>query len=217
MKLLNSLGPNPRIVRMFLLEKGLGIPFEEVDILAAENRRPPYTERNPGGQLPSLVLADGTCIAETVAICEYLEDLHPTPALIGATPLEKAEQRMWQRRIELNITENLYNAFRYSVGLEIFRERMHCLPEAAPGLTAIVQEKLAWLDGLMGRRSWICGERFTLADIILYCALDFGEGVGQPLDSGLLNVNAWFARMMTRNSAHDSLHPDGAASGRRGV
>ena len=94
---------------------------------------------------------------------------------------------------------------------------MHCLPEAAPGLATIVQEKLAWLDGLMGRRSWICGERFTLADIILYCALDFGEGVGQSIDSGLLNVNAWFARMMTRNSAHDSLHPDGAASGRRGV
>ncbi len=217
MRLLNSLGPNPRIVRMFLCEKALAIPFEEVDILAAENRRPPYTARNPGGQMPSLLLDDGTCIAETVAICEYLEDLHPAPALIGTTPEEKAEQRMWQRRVELNITENLYNAFRYSVGLEVFRDRMHCLPEAAPGLAAIVLEKLAWLDPLLGRKAWICGERFTLADIILFCALDFGEGVGQSIDPALVNVNAWFARVMTRDSAHDSLHPDGAASGRRGV
>ena len=124
---------------------------------------------------------------------------------------------MWQRRIELNITENLYNAFRYSVGYELFKDRMHCLPEAAPGLAAIVQEKLHWLDGLMARKTWLLGERFTLCDILLYCALDFGAGVGQPLDSGLLNVNAWFARMMTRDSAHDSLHPEGAAGGRRGV
>lgn len=217
MKLLNSLGPNPRIVRMFLHEKGLNIPFEEVDILAAENRRPPYTERNPGGQMPSLLLDDGFCIGETVAICEYLEDLHPEPALIGANALEKAEQRMWQRRVELNITENLYNAFRYSVGIEVFRDRMHCLPEAAPGLAAITQEKLAWLNQLMGRKSWICGERFTLTDIILFCALDFGQGVGQSIDSSLLNVSAWFARMMTRTSAHESLHPDSAERGQRGV
>ena len=217
MKLLNSLGPNPRMVRMFLLEKGLDIPFEEVDILGAENRRPPYTTNNPGAQMPALLLDDGTCIAETVAICEYLEDLHPQPPLIGSSAIEKAEHRMWQRRVELNITENLYNAFRYSVGLEVFRERMHCLPEAAPGLAQIVQEKLAWLDALIADRDYLCGDRFTLADIILFCALDFGEGVGQPIDPGLLHINAWFAQMMTRESAHDSLHPGGAESGRRGV
>ncbi len=217
MKLLNSLGPNPRIVRMFLLEKNLSIPFEEIDILGAANRRPPYTDKNPGGQMPGLLLDDGTCLGETVAICEYLEDLHPDPALIGATPLEKAEQRMWQRRVELNITENLYNAFRYSVGLEVFKDRMRCLPEAAPGLALIAQDKLAWLDQQMGRKAWICGDRFTLADIILFCALDFGEGVGQSIDPGLLNISAWFGRVMTRDSAHASLHPDGVDSGRRGV
>ncbi|MCB1748754.1 MAG: glutathione S-transferase family protein [Gammaproteobacteria bacterium] len=217
MKLLDALGPNPRAVRMFLREKQLDLPCEQIDILGAANRRPPFSEFNPGGQLPALLLDDGSCIAETVAICEYLEDLHPAPPLIGSTPREKAETRMWQRRVELNITENLYNAFRYSVGLEMFRERMTCLPEAAPGLARIVQEKLAWLDGLMGRRSWICGERFTLADIILFCALDFGEGAGQPIDPGLINVNAWFARVVTRDSAHDSRHPEGVASGQRGV
>jgi len=217
MKLLNSLGPNPRIVRMFLLEKALELPFEEVDILGAENRRPPYNQHNPGGQMPSLLLDDGSYLAETVAICEYLEDLHPTPPLIGSTPLEKAQHRMWQRRVELNITENLYNAFRYSVGLELFQSRMPCLPEAAAGLARIVQEKLAWLDPLIGRKTWLCGESFTLNDILLFCALDFGAGVGQEIDPGLINVNAWFARVMTRPSAHSSLHPDGLAEGRRGV
>jgi glutathione S-transferase len=217
MKLLDALGPNPRAVRMFLHEKALALPCDDIDILGAANRRAPYTELNPAGQLPALLLDDGTCIAETVAICEYLEDLHPEPPLIGATPREKAETRMWQRRVEFNITENLYNAFRFSVGLEMFRDRMPCLPEAAPGLARIAQDRLAWLDGLIGRRSWLCGERFTLADIILFCALDFGEGAGQPLDAGLINVNAWFARVVTRDSAHVSLHPEGIASGRRGM
>jgi glutathione S-transferase len=217
MKLLNSLGPNPRIVRMFLLEKGLEIPFEEIDILAADNRRAPYLANNPGGQMPSLILDNGRCISETVAICEYLEDLHPTPPLIGADPFERAEQRMWQRRVELNITENLYNAFRYSVGLELFQDRVHCLPEAAPGLAEITQEKLVWLDQLMGRNAWICGDRFTLADMVLFCALDFGEGVGQAIDANNLNISAWFGRMMTRDSAYESRHPDSFESDQRGV
>lgn len=217
MKFYNSLGPNPRVVRMFLLEKGLDLPFEEVDILGAANRRPPYTARNPGGQMPALELDDGRCIGETVAICEYLEDRHPAPALVGATPEEKAETRMWQRRVELNITEHLYNAFRYSVGIEVFRDRMHCMPEAVDGLKIIVAQKLAWLEALMADADWICGRRFTLADIILYCALDFGAGVEQPLDAGFTRLTAWFERVAARPSAAASLHPDGAAAGRRGV
>ena len=85
MKLLNSFGPNPRMVRMLMAEKGVSMPFEDLDILANENRQPPYLQKNPAGQTPSLVLDDGRVIAETVAICEYLEELHPTPALVGST------------------------------------------------------------------------------------------------------------------------------------
>src|SRR6516164_4208250 len=117
MKIYDSFGPNPRALRMFLLEKGIEVPKVEVDLLGMENRRPPYTDRNPGGQLPALELDDGRVIGETVAIFEYLEDVHPTPPLIGTTPIEKAETRMWTRRIELNITEHLYNAFRYAEGI----------------------------------------------------------------------------------------------------
>ena len=83
MKLLNAMGPNPRMVRMFMIEKGIELETLEHDILGAENRRSPYTDKNPGGQMPALELDDGSVLAETVVICEYLEELHPTPALIG--------------------------------------------------------------------------------------------------------------------------------------
>ncbi len=215
MRLYNSLGPNPRCVRMFMAEKGITLPTIELDILGAENRRPPYTDKNPGGQMPALELDNGSVLGETVAICEYLEDKHPQPALIGTTPEEKAETRMWQRRVELNITENLYNGFRYAEGLQMFKDRMHCLPEAAAGLKAIVQEKLEWLDKLTAGKSFIVGERFTLPDIILYVALDFGSGVGQKIDPKLKHLTAWFARANARPSATASIHEKAAAAGMR--
>jgi glutathione S-transferase len=201
MKLLTSIGPNPRTVRMFLLEKGLSLPQVEIDLLAGENRRAPYTERNPAGQLPSLELDDGRVIAETVVICEYLEELHPSPPLIGTTPAERAETRMWQRRVELGITEHLYNAFRFAEGIELFRPRLRVLPEAAEGLKAIVRDKLGWLDGLLVDKQFLCGERFTLADIVLFSALDFGRTVGQPFDPALRNIARWFERVAARPSA----------------
>ena len=215
MKLYNSLGPNPRLVRMFLLEKGIEVPAEELDIMAAENRRAPYTDKNPGGQMPSLELDDGRVLAETVAICEYVEDTHPTPPLIGANPEEKAEARMWLRRVELNITEHLYNGFRFGEGLETFKDRLHAIPQAADDLKAIVQERLAWLDQLMSGKSWIVGERFTLVDMVLYCALDFGAGVGQARDPEQKNLDAWFGRVAGRPSAEHSLHPAAVAAGMR--
>src|SRR6266478_5228575 len=168
MRMYDSFGPNPRALRMFLAEKGIDLPRVPVDLLAAENRRAPYTDRNPGGQLPALELDDGRTIAETVAIFEYLEEKHPRPPLIGTTAEERAETRMWQRRIELNVTEHLYNGFRWAEGIEMFRPRMRVLPEAADGLKAIVRDKLAWLDGLLAGKQCVVGPRFTIADIILY-------------------------------------------------
>lgn len=201
MKLYTSIGPNPRTVRMFMIEKGIELPKVELDLLGGENRRPPYTDKNPAGQSPALELDDGRVIGETVAICEYLEELHPLPALIGTTPEERAETRMWQRRVELLITEHLYNAFRWSEGIELFRPRMPVLPEAADGLKALVRQRLAWLDGLLAGKSWLAGEHFTLADIILFSALDFGRTVKQPFDESLVNLKAWFERVAARPSA----------------
>jgi glutathione S-transferase len=216
MQLYDSFGPNPRAMRIFLAEKGITIPKKDVDLMGAENRKPPYTDRNPGGQLPALELDNGKCIGETVAIWEYLEEKHPTPALIGTTAEQRAETRMWQRRIELQITEHLYNGFRYAEGAELFKSRMRILPEAAPGLKAIVQDKLKWLDNLLEGKQYIAGDRFTIADIILFAALDFGGSVGQKIDPSLKNVNAWFKRVDGRPSAKASLHPGSAQTGLKG-
>ncbi len=215
MKFYNSLGPNPRLVRMFMAEKGIEIPTEEVDLMAGDNRRPPYTERNPTGQMPALELDDGSVIAETVPICEYLEDTQPEPALIGATPQERAESRMWTRRIELNITEPLANGFRYAEGLNLFKDRVHVIPQAADDLKAIARENLEKLDGWLESCDYLAGDRFTLSDIVLYCFLDFAPGVGQPVDPALKQVAAWFERVAARPSAEASLHPAAVAGGMR--
>ena len=201
MKLLTSIGPNPRTVRMFLHEKGVELPSETIDLMGGENRQAPYLAKNPAGQLPCLVLDDGRVIGETVAICEYIEEKHPKPALIGATAEERAETRMWQRRVELNITEPLYNGFRYAEGLMLFKDRMPTIPEAAEGLKGLARTKLQWLDGLLAGKKFLAGDRFTLADIILFAAVDFGGTVNQPLDPALKNVGAWFARVGERPSA----------------
>src|SRR4029453_16324581 len=117
----NSFGMNPRTLRFFLLEKGLDVPRREVDILAAENREPAYLKLNPAGQLPALELSDGTIISETPAICEYIEDLFPSPALIGRPPEEQAVTRMWWRRVELNICVPMVWGFYYSERLDLFQ------------------------------------------------------------------------------------------------
>lgn len=215
MKFYDSLGPNPRLVRMFMLEKNVQIPAEQVDIMGGANRRPPYTDKNPAGQMPSLELDNGFVLGETIAICEYLEEKHPKPALIGATPEERAETRMWLRRIELGITEPLANGFRFAEGLAMFKDRLFTIPEAAQGLKNMSQYYLQKLDAQLAGKEWVCGKRFTLADIALYCALDFGAGVGQPRNPALKNVNALFERIGKRPSAEASLHPIAKAGGMR--
>ncbi len=200
MKFYNSIGPNPRVVRMFMAEKNIEIPMVEIDLLKGENRRQPYLSKNPHGQMPALELADGSTVCEITAICEYLEDTHPDPPLIGTTPLQKAETRMWTRRIDLNICEPLANGFRFSQGLRLFKDRIVTVPEAAEGLKKIARDRLEWLDTQMADREFICGRRFTLADILLYVFLDFGGQVEQSLDPGNRNLTGWFARTKARPS-----------------
>ena len=201
MKLLTSIGPNPHVVRMFLAEKGVTLPIETIDLMAGENRQEPFVSKNVSGQSPALELDDGSYLAEITAICEYIDEKFPQNTLIGATPEQRAETRMWSRRIDLNILEPLANGFRFAEGLPMFSSRMTVLPEAADGLKRIAREKLTWLDGLIGTKQFICGDRLTLADILLYCFLAFGKTVGQPLDAANKNLSAWYERMRARPSA----------------
>lgn len=202
MMLYDSVGPNPRVVRMFAAERGIDLPKTRVDLRGGENRQAPYLEKNPAGQLPALELDDGSVLAEITAICEYLDEIGPPgTTLIGANPVERAQTRMWTRRIDLNIVEPMAAGFRYSEGLKLFENRIRCIPHAADDLKQIAREKLVWLDGLMGGREFVCGDRITLADILLYVFLEFGKTVGQPFDPALANVSAHFERMKARPSA----------------
>ena len=201
MKLYDSIGPNPRIVRMFMAEKGIEMPKQAVDLRAGENRQPEHLKRNPHGQMPALELDDGSYLSEVTAICEYLEEKKPTPAMIGETPEARAECRMWTRRVDLNIAEPLANGYRFGEALKFFEKRIPCPPEASPGLKMIAANRLKWLDGQMADgREYLCGKRFTLADILLYCWLEFGNQVGQPLDAANGNIVAWMARVAERPS-----------------
>ena len=198
MKLYTSMGPNPAVVAMFLAEKGAEIPTEKVDLMAGENRQPPYVAKNPAGQLPCLELDDGSHLAEITAICEYLDEKLPGPSLIGATPEERAATRMWVRRIDLNICEPMANGFRFAEGLPLFQNRLRTIPHAAGDLKELAQEKITWLDGLMTGKTWVAGDRFTLADILLFCFLQFGASVGQPINPDNTNIVAWLERVKAR-------------------
>ena len=202
MKLYNSLGPNPKLVRMFAAEKGYSFDaIEEVDIIKGANRKEPYLSKNPAGQLPCVELSDARVIAETIAICELIEDLQPKPALIGTTPEDRAETRMWVRRIEWKIVQPAADGFRFAEGLPIFKDRMRTIPEASDGLKAIARDGFAWLDGQLAGRDTIVPGRFTLADIALFAFADFAAMVGQPADPSLENVSNWLAKTKGRPSA----------------
>jgi glutathione S-transferase len=202
MKLYNSIGPNPRMVRMFMAEKGFDVPKVDVDLMGGENRREAYTKVNPAGQCPALELDDGTVLAEITAICEYVDEKKKdTPSLIGDTPEERATTRMWTRRIDLNIAEPALNGFRFSQGLKLFESRIRCIPEAADGLKATAQDRLKWLDGLMGDKPFVAGGKLTMADIMLFAMVDFMGQVGQALPADCKNLTAWYGRMKARPSA----------------
>lgn len=201
MKLHTSIGPNPRMVKMFLAEKGLAMDFVEVDLRAGANRQEPYTTTvNPAGQTPALELDDGSCITEITAICEYIEERQPSPPLIGTTAEERGVTRMWTRRVDIKVCEPMANGFRYGEGLALFQNRLRCLPEASAGLKAVAQDGVEWLEAQF-KGPWLAGDRFTMADILLFAFIDFGGTVGQPLDPKFAKINAWFERVKARPSA----------------
>lgn len=215
MKFYDAVGPNPRLVRMFMAEKGIEIPSQNIDIMAGENRAGDYLEKNPFGQMPALELDDGTVLAETTAICQYLEEQNPTPPLFGSTPQERAEALMWTLRVMIGVTEPQSAGFRFAEGLSMFKDRMHCMPEAADDFKTVARKGLAHFDTILADRDYIVGDRFTVADIVLYCLMDFFGGVGQPRDPSQKNIEAWFQRVNGRASAEASLHPIAKGGGMR--
>jgi glutathione S-transferase len=202
MLMYDSVGPNPRVVRIFAAERGVELNRTKVDLRGGENRQTAYMAKNPSGQLPALELDNGMILAEITAICEYLDEIGPKgKSLIGATPEERAETRMWVRRIDLNILEPLANGFRFAEGLKLFESRIRTIPHAAGDFKTLAQEKLTWLNGLMDGREFVCGNRLTLADILLYVFLEFGASVGQPINPANANLVRMVETMKARPSA----------------
>ncbi len=207
MKLYQSIGPNPRVVTMFIAEKGISIHRYFLDIQKGENRTPEFLKLNPSGGTPFLALSNGQRISESLAICEYLDETQDGPKLVGATPEERAETRMLARRLDQAIVVPMTNGFRSAEGLKMFETRMLCVPEAAEGNKAYARDGMAQVNMLLEGNAYLAGDRFSLTDILLFCWLDFGQMVGQPIPDACANLKAWHARVAARPSAAVSADP----------
>lgn len=201
MKFYNSMGPNPHIVRMYMAEKGIKIDTVEVDLMAGENRQEAHLKRNPSGQMPALELDDGSFISEVSVICDYLEEKDGASSLFGTTPEERAETRMWARKVDLNICEPMANGFRAAEGYEIFKDRFPVYQDIAEGSKSMGQDNLAWLDKQLAGKDYLCGDRFSYADCHLFSWLAFLGAMGQAVSPDLGNVTAWMERVGGRESA----------------
>ena len=201
MRLFDSIGPNPRVVRMAAAEKGISLAIETIDIVAGVNRSSDYITKVPAGGTPALALDDGRIISEITVIAEYLEEVQPAPAIIGTTPEQRAETRKWVRIIDLGYCETMANGFRATQGRPMFEARFPIMSQSGGDeLKAIASKKLLWLDNLMSG-DFVCGDRFTLADIMRFCFVEFGAQVGQPLPAGAVWLPAWRDRVAARPSA----------------
>lgn len=200
MKLYDStMAPNPRRVRIFLAEKGVEVPTVQVDIAKAENRKPPFLERNPLGGVPVLELDDGTHLAESVAICRYFEETHPEPPLMGTDARDRAWVEMWQRRMELEVALPVMQCFRNTHAF--FQGRIEQVPEYGDVCRRSAEKRLAWLDRELADRAFVAGERYTIADITALVGIDFGRVVKIRIDPEQKHLQRWYEAVSSRPSA----------------
>ena len=199
----SSLGPNPRLVRMFLIEKGIEVERIHYDIVGGENRTSAeLTAKNPLQTLPVLELDDGTLLTESWPICEYLEELQPEPNLIGRTALERADVRRWVRWFDQDVVVPMTMGFRGGAGRPMFEPRMRVVsPAAATELSAMADAKFVWLDGQLGGRDQIALNRLTMADLLVFCFIKFGFTVGWKLPEGTANLARLVEQIGERPSA----------------
>lgn len=200
MKIYDFVGaPNPKKLRVYLAEKGIRVPYEAVDIVSGQNRKPEFLKKNPMGGLPVLELDDGSSLSESLAIIEYFEDLHPTPPMIGTTPLERARVRSLERMAELSVLSRIATIFQNTH--PFMAGRLKQSADAAENARAMLAAALKVLDGEIGTRPFVAGERPTIADCTLFAALEFGEFAQVPLDPACTNVARWYTAFKERPSA----------------
>ena len=191
--------PNPRRVRIFLAEKGIEVPTRQVDIGARESRQPAFLAKNPLGAVPVLELDDGTCIAESVAICRYFEETQPSPPLFGTDARDRALVEMWERRTEFELFRNVTGTFQNTH--DFFKGRIEQVPAFGERCRKAGRERLAWLDRELAERSFVAGERYTIADITALCAIDFGRIVDIRIAPEQKHLARWHEAVSARPSA----------------
>jgi glutathione S-transferase len=201
MKLYDSkLAPNPRRARIFLAEKGISVPTEQIDIAAQQHKTPEYAAINPLQRMPALILDDGTIITESIAICRYFEMLYPEPPLFGVGPKDSALVEMWNRRAEINFFANVAAVFRHTHPAMKELE----VPQV-PAWADANRPRVAWflemLDGELANREFIAGDRYTVADITMQVATDFMKPARLAMPEGVANVKRWHAAVSARPSA----------------
>jgi glutathione S-transferase len=192
--------PNPRRVRIFAAEKGIALPTETVSLMAREHKSAEHLARNPLGQVPVLVLDDGTAISETVAICRYLEALHPEPPLFGQTALEIATIEMWIRRVEfvLGAPVKAYWVNVHPYTAKVVPQRFEDYGEAA---VPQAMAAMAVFDAALAETAFIAGAAFTMADIVLLSTIDFAGFIGLAIPAELTNLRRWHTEISARPSA----------------
>ena len=200
--------PNPRRARIFMAEKGIEVPFVEVDLLTGENLQEPYVSVNPRGLIPTLELDDGTRFDEVMAIVRYFEELYPTPVLLGRTPVERALVESAQRKAEF---EGMI------AGSEVFRNQHENFTErslpgapgykipAIPALVARGKQTIerfhAWLEKTLSKSAYLVGDQFTMADITALCAVDFHKWIKIEIPAANTHTQRWYKAVSTRPSA----------------
>jgi glutathione S-transferase len=201
MKILETrTAPNPRRVRIFLAEKGIQVPFEDLDLMKGALRTPDFTQLNPFQRVPVLVLDDGTAISETVAICRYFEELQPEPAMFGKGAVGRATVEMWNRRMELGLLAAVQFAFRHLHPAMAHLE----VPQVAAWGEANkpkALEVMSFMDRELASRPFIAGDALSIADITALCAVDFMKPARITRPPELKNLERWHQEMSARSSA----------------
>jgi glutathione S-transferase len=192
-------GMHPRRVRIFMAEKGLAIDRREVDAAGGANARPDFLRLNPLGKLPVLELDDGSAIAESLAICRYLEAMQPLPPLMGRTSQASAHIEMWTLRMDHELSQPIALAFVHSS--DFYRGRVEQVPEVASWARGRALQTMTWLDGELAGRNHIAGEDYTLADIVAQCACVLGKAVGLRIAPEMTHLSRWFAQVSARPTA----------------
>ena len=202
MKLYNhSLAPNPRRVRIFAAEKGINLTLEEVDILAGQSRTPEFLAKNSSGGVPVLELEDGSHLSESVAICRYLEGLHPEPNLLGRDLREQADIERWNRRMELELFAAIGRTVQNTSS--IFQGRFKQFPEYGETQRAVVYQRLERMDRELSGHQFVAGDRFTIADITALVAIDIGGRLADiKIAPELAHLTRWHNAVSKRASAH---------------